>query len=115
MTETWCPSCRAGTCGAHSRSDVWSVGPGSRPDWDDELTAFVAQPSPEDYNAAITLLGYDPMEDGLLHCDYCDKVETADDLTEDWNPETGCHLSCEANVCDDCFRTDGTHNPNVEH
>ena len=31
-----------------------------------------------------------------LHCDLCDVVENADDLTPDWNGETGNHLSCEA-------------------
>lgn len=33
-----------------------------------------------------------------LHCDYCEAVENADDLTPDWNGETGNHLSCEARV-----------------
>lgn len=33
-----------------------------------------------------------------LTCDHCDRIETAADLTPDWNPDTGCHLSCEARV-----------------
>lgn len=31
-----------------------------------------------------------------LHCDLCNDVEHSDDLTPDWNGETGNHLSCEA-------------------
>jgi hypothetical protein len=34
-------------------------------------------------------------QEGILHCDFCPKVEYADDLTPDWNGETGNHLSCE--------------------
>lgn len=34
--------------------------------------------------------------DGELHCDHCNVVEFADELTPDWNDETGNHLSCEA-------------------
>jgi hypothetical protein len=33
-----------------------------------------------------------------LTCDLCGGTEDADDLTPDWNGETGCHLSCEAEV-----------------
>ena len=42
--------------------------------------------------------------DDTLHCDLCPKVETAADLTPDWNPETGNHLSCErgAPTCARC-------------
>lgn len=37
-----------------------------------------------------------PLDDpDALHCDLCDVVETAADLTPDWNGETGNHLSCE--------------------
>ena len=32
----------------------------------------------------------------VIHCDICDGEEYPDDLTPDWNGETGCHLSCEA-------------------
>lgn len=37
-----------------------------------------------------------PRDPDALHCDHCAKVETAADLTPDWNPETGNHRSCEA-------------------
>ena len=31
-----------------------------------------------------------------LSCDYCTRRECSDDLTPDWNGETGAHLSCES-------------------
>lgn len=37
-----------------------------------------------------------PWSPTTLHCDFCSRVEDADDLTPDWNGETGNHLSCEA-------------------
>jgi hypothetical protein len=37
----------------------------------------------------------EPEPEGMLHCDYCTKIEWADDLTPGWNGETGNHLSCE--------------------
>ena len=45
---------------------------------------------------------YFPYGEDSLHCDFCDVIEDAGDLTSDWNGETGNHLSCEAhaNVCD---------------
>jgi hypothetical protein len=36
--------------------------------------------------------------EGTLHCDHCTVVESADDLTPDWNGETGNHRSCEARI-----------------
>jgi len=39
-------------------------------------------------------------DEGVLHCDYCDRLEYADDLTPDWNGETGNHLSCECDPSD---------------
>lgn len=39
--------------------------------------------------------GHTTGDECLLHCDYCNVVECADDLTPDWNGETGNHLSCE--------------------
>ena len=36
-----------------------------------------------------------PWSPTTLHCDFCSRVEDADDLTPDWNGETGNHLSCE--------------------
>lgn len=41
---------------------------------------------------------FDPARDddeGVLTCDHCEVIEHADDLTPDWNGETGNHLSCE--------------------
>lgn len=40
----------------------------------------------------VGCLGPDP---DALHCDLCDKVESAADLTPDWNGGTGNHRSCE--------------------
>lgn len=34
-------------------------------------------------------------DNDALHCDYCTTVESAADLTPDWNGETGNHVSCE--------------------
>lgn len=57
-------------------------------------------------DAVVELMGLIPhpsidWDDPLLvsdvvTCDVCDKVEYPDNLTTDWNGETGCHLSCEA-------------------
>ena len=34
--------------------------------------------------------------DDYVTCDICGRRESVDDLTPDWNGETGCHISCEA-------------------
>lgn len=36
-------------------------------------------------------------DEDTLHCDFCDVVENAGDLTPDWNGDTGNHRSCERN------------------
>ena len=43
----------------------------------------------------VAVRSYFPFGEDSLHCDYCDVIENAADLTPDWNGETGCHLSCE--------------------
>jgi hypothetical protein len=57
-------------------------------------------PSDEDIEAAAKVLGHRPPrpdddDPAVLTCDLCGKTENADDLTPDWNGDTGNHESCE--------------------